>query len=105
MKILNLIKQSNNVGGTLVTGLLSNGLLIGFCKDEQYYHLFVDDKYHQHYTKSIFDRLNTKYNNLEMTYGSFFPPKIKIEHKHFKKFVNLLENMSIDKLQPDPFSG
>ncbi|MCA9749798.1 MAG: hypothetical protein KC414_11890 [Romboutsia sp.] len=105
MKLIDKVKQSDGPGVTLETWKLSNDLLVGLCKDERFYHLFFEDKNDKLYTKCIFDKLDHPYNELVMEYGSFFPPKIKMEHKYFDKFISLVEKLSIEDLTPDPFCG
>ncbi len=105
MKFIKSIKQCEGLGGTLETWKLDNGLFLGYSKDESYYHLFLEDKVEKLYTECIFNKLNHPYNGIEMEFGHFSPPKIKMEHKYFDKFIQLVEKLSIEDLEPDEFSG
>lgn len=106
MKLIDSIKQCEGAGGTLEIWLLNNKLRLSLWKDDNFYHLFIrniDDTFQV--TKSLFDKLNHPYNEIKMEYGSFMPPKIKMEHKYFEKFVTLAEKIDPSTLDPDPFSG
>ncbi|MCA9749797.1 MAG: hypothetical protein KC414_11885, partial [Romboutsia sp.] len=105
MRLIDKVEQSDGPGGTLETWKLDNKLLIGLWKGEKYYNLFIEDSNRKLYTEYIFDKLNHPYNELVMEYGSFFPPKIEMEHKYFDKFISLVEKLSIEDLTPDPFCG
>ena len=114
-------------------GELKNGLIVGFLKSAQNYEMFFKDQ-HEIYTKFLFNKLrktrefikgegfyyrfvDNKKNqyiklilrdvreNIEMEYGSFFPPKIFMRHKYFDKFIDFVENIPIEDLEPDPFCG
>lgn len=105
MKFVRSVKQCEGIGGTLETWELDNGLFLGYWKDDIYYHLFLDDKLDNAYTHCIFNLLNHPYNDIKMEFGSFMPPKIKMENKYFDKFIQLVEKLSIEDLEPDEFSG
>lgn len=105
MKFIKSVKQCEGPGGTLETWELKNDMILGYWKDETCYDIFVKDKSANYYTAYIFNLLNHRYNNIQMEFGSFMPPKIRMEHKYFDKFIQLVEKLSIDDLKPDPFSG
>lgn len=105
MRFIDSVKQMEGPGGTLETWKLDNGLILCYWKDETFYSLFLEGNTGQLYTKCIFKLLNHPYNNIQMNFGSLMPPKIKMEHKYFDKFISLVEKLSIDDLEPDEFSG
>ena len=105
MKLIDKVEQADDPGGTLETWLLNNNLILGLWRDELHCELYIKRNNGNHLTKCIFDTLNHPYNELVMEYGSFFPPKIKMEHKYFDKFISLVEKLSIEDLTPDPFCG
>ena len=105
MKLIDTVKQTDEPGGTLEIWLLNNGLKIGLWKDEVEYELFIKNDQGEHLTKFIYNKLNHPYNEIVIEYGSFFPPKIKLEHKYFEKFISLVENLSTEDLEADPFCG
>lgn len=105
MKFIDSVKQCEGPGGTLERWRLNNGLILGCWKDEKYYFLIFEDDIDKLYTKCIFNLLNHPYNDMEVTFFSFMPKKIKMEHKYFNKFIQLVEKLSIEDLEPDPFNG
>ena len=133
LKIVVHPRVLNWPSSTVITGLLKNSLIIEFSKNDQKYEMFFKDK-HKIYTKFIFNKLrktvefiksegfyyrfvDNKKNeyiklilrnareDIEMEYGSFFPPKIFMQHKYFDKFISFVENIPIEDLEPDPFCG
>ena len=105
MKFIKAIKQCEGPGGTLETWELDNDMILGYWKDETDYDIFLRDKLGNAYTKVIFQKLNHPYNDLEMFYGLVMPPRITLNHKYFDKFIQLVEKLSIEDLEPDDFSG
>lgn len=105
MKFISSVKQCEGPGGTLEKWLLDNGLILKYSKDQNYYHIFIDDKKHNCYTKYIYDKISVPYNEIVMELTFFMSYSIKIEHKHFDKFIQIIEKLSIEDLVPDPFSG
>lgn len=104
MKFIDSVKQIEGVGGTLETWMLDNGLTLCYWKDKTFYSLFLQYT-DELYTGCIFNLLNHPYNGIDMKYGGLMPPRIKMEHKYFDKFIQLVEKLSIDDLKADPFSG
>lgn len=105
MKFIRSVKQCEGPGGTLETWQLNKDLFICFWKDEACYDIFVNDRADTLYTAYIFNLLNHAYNDIKMEFGYFMPPRIRMEHKYFDKFIQLVEKLSIEDLEPDEFSG
>ncbi len=105
MKFIDSVEQCQGPGGMLERWSINNGLILSYWKDEKYYFIVLEDNTDKLYTKGIYNLLNHPYNDIEISFVSFMPKKIKMEHKYFNKFIQLVEKLSIDNLQPDPFSG
>ena len=105
MKFIDSVKQCEGPGGILENWKLDNGLILGYWKDKEFYFLIFEDNTNKLYTKCIFNLLNHPYNDIRMDFVSFMPKKIKMEHKYFDKFIQLVEKLSIEDLEQDEFSG
>ena len=105
MKLIDSVRQCEGEWGVLETYLLTNEMIMGLCKDENYYHVFLDNNHKKPITKSIYDKLDHPYNDLIIEYVGVFPPKITMEHKYFERFIELVEKLDPDALEEDPFSG